>query len=88
MDKASNTLKARILVVDDEVSIVEVLKALLKREGYRVKAAVTAEEALDCLRKEKFDLMISDIRMKPTDGLQLLHEARELQSHLAVIMMT
>ena len=80
--------KARILVIDDEISIVEVLKALLKREGYSVKAAGNADEALDALRKEKFDLMISDIRMEPIDGLELLRRAREIQPHLAVIMMT
>ncbi len=80
--------KAKILVVDDEVSIIEVLKALLRREGYGVKTACSAEEALGYLDKERFDLMISDIRMRPIDGLELLRRAREVQSHLAVIMMT
>jgi len=80
--------KAKILVVDDEVSILEVLKALLRREGYSVKTACNAEEAIEVLKKDKFDLMVSDIRMRPIDGLQLLDRARELQSHMAVIMMT
>jgi len=80
--------KARILVVDDELSIVEVLKALLKREGYTVRTASDGEEALALLSKEDFDLMISDIRMKPMDGIELLRKARELHPHIAVIMMT
>jgi len=80
--------KAKILVVDDEISIIEVLKALLKREGYSVKTASSAEEAMAALGKERFDLMISDIRMRPVDGLELLRLAREVQAHLAVIMMT
>ncbi|MBT3376098.1 MAG: sigma-54-dependent Fis family transcriptional regulator [Lentisphaerae bacterium] len=80
--------KAKILVVDDEISIIEVLKALLKREGYSVKTASSADEAMAALEKEQFDLMISDIRMRPVDGLELLRLAREVQSHLAVIMMT
>ena len=80
--------KAKVLVVDDEVSIVEVLKALLSREGYDVKTASDGEEALDELRGDKFDLMISDIRMQPMDGITLLRKARELQEHLAVIMIT
>lgn len=80
--------KAKILVVDDEISIIEVLKALLKREGYSVKTASGAEEAMAALEKERFDLMISDIRMRPIDGLELLRQAREVQAHLAVIMMT
>lgn len=80
--------KAKVLVVDDEVSIVEVLKALLTREGYNVTTASDGEEALNELRKDKFDLMISDIRMQPMDGITLLRKAREMQEHLAVIMIT
>ncbi|MCF7855672.1 MAG: sigma-54 dependent transcriptional regulator [Candidatus Pacebacteria bacterium] len=80
--------KARILVVDDEVSIVEVLKALLNREGYSVSTASDGEEALEQLREDKYDLMVSDIRMQPMDGITLLREARKLQNHLGVIMIT
>jgi len=80
--------KAKILVVDDEVSIVEVLKGILRRQGYRVKTALSGEEAMACVRAEPFDLMISDIRMGGMDGLCLLEQARQEQTHLAVIMMT
>ncbi len=80
--------KAKILVVDDEISIVEVLKALLSREGYEVSTASDGEEALDQLREDKYDLMISDIRMQPMDGIALLREARKLQAHLGIIMIT
>lgn len=80
--------KPRILVVDDELSIVEVLKALLKREGYVVRTASDGAEAIGLLSKEEFALMISDIRMSPMDGITLLKKARELHPHIAVIMMT
>ena len=80
--------KAKILVVDDEVSIVEVLKGILRRQGYRVKTAISGEEAIELLRNEPFDLLISDIRMGGMDGLVLLEQARQEQAHLAVIMMT
>ncbi|MFO7821613.1 MAG: sigma-54 dependent transcriptional regulator [Lentisphaeria bacterium] len=80
--------KAKVLVVDDEISIVEVLKALLTREGYEVTTASDGEEALEALRADKFELMISDIRMQPMDGITLLQKARKLQEHLAVIMIT
>jgi len=80
--------KANILVVDDEISIVEVLKALLTREGYSITTAADGEEGLAKLREEKFDLMISDIRMQPMDGITLLRKARDLQEHLAIIMIT
>ncbi|MCK5801789.1 MAG: sigma-54-dependent Fis family transcriptional regulator [Lentisphaeria bacterium] len=80
--------KTTILVVDDEVSIVEVLKSLFRREGYRVKTACGGEEALELLQREPVDLMLSDIRMEPFDGLELLKRARDRHPHLAVIMMT
>ena len=80
--------KPRILVVDDEVSIVEVLKALLRREGYDVTTANDGEEALQVLREEKFNLLITDIRMKRMDGVTLLRMALEMQEHLAVIVVT
>jgi DNA-binding NtrC family response regulator len=80
--------KAKILVVDDEVSIIDVLKGILKRQGYSVKTAADADEALEQIRKQTFDLMISDIRMAPIDGLELLQQAKQSQPHLAVVMMT
>ena len=80
--------KPRILVVDDEVGIVEVLRAIFRREGYRVKTACDAAEALEALQQDTYQLMVSDIRMEPVDGIQLLAKARDLQPHLAVIMMT
>jgi len=80
--------KARILVVDDESSIVEVLKSLLGRAGYEVNVAGDGEQALRLIEAEKFDLMVSDVRMQPMDGITLLRKARELQEHLAIIMIT
>lgn len=81
-------IRAKVLVVDDEVSIVEVLKGIFRRQGYRVKTAGSGEEALELLASEPFDLMLSDIRMSPIGGIELLRRAKELQTHLAVIMMT
>ena len=78
----------KILVVDDELSIVEVLKTVLKRNGYSVTATDNGDSALQILKAEKFELMISDIRMKPMDGLELLINAKEIQPSLSVIMMT
>ncbi len=83
-----SNVKARILVVDDELSIVEVLKALLRREGYDVTTASTGEEALGLLREEKFDLLITDIRMHQMDGVTLMRMGLEMQEHLAVIVIT
>ncbi len=79
---------AKILIVDDELSIIDVLKALLVRQGHQVMACSSSREAQRVLRDQVFDLMITDVRMPEVDGIELLSQARDIQSHLAVIVMT
>ena len=79
---------ARILIVDDELSIIEVLKSLLSREGHSITTSGDGKDALRKLKENVFDLLITDIRMPEIDGITLLQQARELQSHLAVIVIT
>ena len=79
---------AKILIVDDELSIVEVLKSLLSREGHIISTSTDGKNALKQLREQVFDLLITDIRLPEMDGISLLRRARELQSHLAVIVIT
>jgi DNA-binding NtrC family response regulator len=80
---------ARILLVDDEPSILSVLSTLLKAEGYVVVAALGGEKARDLITSsEEFDLMISDIRMSPVNGMELLKLAHTGRPAMAVIMLT
>jgi len=78
----------KILVVDDELTIIEVLKTLLVKSGYSVTSCLNGSDALDKLREEVFDLMITDVRLPGIDGITLLKRAIDLQSHMAVIVMT
>ena len=82
------TSKPSILVVDDELHLRELLKLLLTHKGYAVEAAGDGEAALELLRERRFDLVLSDMRMEPIDGLTLMREAQRLQPGLPVIMMT
>ncbi|MBN1672805.1 MAG: response regulator, partial [Kiritimatiellae bacterium] len=77
-----------ILIVDDESSILSVLSTLLKAEGYDVVSALGGEKAQEHLRSDRFDLMITDIRMSPVSGMDLLREVHEKYSEMAVIIMT
>ncbi len=79
---------ARILLVDDEASILSVLSTLLKAEGHEVIPVLGGEKAQDVIRDQDFDLMISDIRMSPVDGMQLLKLIRREKPAVAVIMIT
>ncbi|MGC8916427.1 MAG: sigma-54-dependent transcriptional regulator [Thermoanaerobaculum sp.] len=67
---------ARILVVDDEASIRELLRIILKAEGYRVSEAGTLAEAHAQLARERFDLVVCDIYLPDGNGLELLRAAR------------
>ena len=70
---------ARILLVDDEASILSVLNTLLTVEGYQVVPIQDGNKAVEAIRNEEFDLMISDIRMSPINGIDLLKAARGIR---------
>ena len=79
---------ARILLVDDEPSILSVLSTLMKAEGHEPVSARGGDKAREILLTDSFDLMISDIRMTPVDGMELLRLARRDRPGMAVIMLT
>jgi two-component system response regulator PilR (NtrC family) len=79
---------ANILVVDDENSMREFLEIMLNKEGYQVATAAGGGEAIDLLKKSDFDLVITDIRMKEIDGLEVLKRCKELHPHTIVIMIS
>ncbi len=78
----------KVLVVDDEESIREFFEIMLKREGYEVSTAANGAEGLDRLKKERFDLVISDIQMPEMSGMELLQAAKEVDPELVVLMIT
>lgn len=78
----------RILVVDDESSIATMLVTLLSSEGYDATPALSGKSAIHLLSTEEFDLMISDIRMTPMNGMELLKHAHEHCPRMSVIMLT
>jgi len=75
-------------VIDDERSFLEMLKTLLKKEGYVVTVMSSAEDALDLLEKESFDACLCDIKMPKMDGLDFLRQMIERKIKLTVIMMS
>lgn len=78
----------RLLVVDDEHAIAELLSRHLETRGYRVSVAFDGEEALEALEKASFHLIVTDIRMPGRDGLSLLEIARQKDPVLPVIVLT
>jgi two-component system, NtrC family, response regulator PilR len=80
--------KPRILIVDDEPSMREMLRIVLRRDGYDVTVAANGKQALDVLHRERVDLLLSDIRMPDLSGVDVLRAAREANRDLVAFMMT
>jgi putative nucleotidyltransferase with HDIG domain len=78
----------KVLVVDDEEAIREVVATLLEAQGYRCTACVNGRMALEKFRQDTFDLVLSDIVMPEMDGLKLLAELRAADPDVPVIMVT
>ena len=80
--------RKRVLVVDDEESIRELLSKTLALADYDVETASDASVALERMRQGMFDLLVADLKMPGIDGLTLIRQARSLQSGLPVIIIT
>ena len=78
----------RILIVDDEEGMRRLLSRVLTREGYETSAVGSGAEALRLVASERFDLVVTDIKMPEMDGLQLLAELKEYEPSLPIIVIT
>jgi two-component system, NtrC family, response regulator PilR len=78
----------RILVVDDDKGMQDVLEIMLTRAGYQVATADDGAAALELVRKKTFDLVITDLKMPRVDGIDLLKGIKETKPGTAVILLT
>ena len=80
--------ETHVLVVDDEQSMRELLGIMLKQVGYAVTLAGGGEAAIEALKAEAFDLIITDLRMRKVDGLAVLRAAKEHSPRTVVLVVT
>jgi len=80
--------RTRILIVDDEEIVRESLSAWLEKDGYTLATAPDGETALDRIRKERWSILLVDLKMPGIDGLQVLEEARKVLPEAAAVIMT
>jgi two-component system response regulator (stage 0 sporulation protein F) len=81
-------LLGRILIVDDEAPVLDVLSEYFATQGYTVETAPNGAEALAAVQRARPDLVLLDVRMPGMDGVEVLRKLRDLDRALAVIMVT
>ncbi len=89
-------LPVKVLIVDDEEGIRESLRTLLLRDGFAVETAASAAEALDKLRRSRFALLLTDLRLNPVrkelsngvDGIELSRRAKAVSARILSIIIT
>jgi two-component system response regulator PilR (NtrC family) len=87
-ERPTNDSKVRILIVDDEPSMREMLRIVLRRDGYDVQLADSGREAITQLRQNNFDLLLSVIKMPDVSGVDVLRVAKEINRDVVAFMMT
>ncbi|MCK4422875.1 MAG: sigma-54-dependent Fis family transcriptional regulator, partial [Candidatus Omnitrophica bacterium] len=80
--------KGKIVIVDDELSMVEFLSNMLIQDGYQVESTTDGKQAIDLVRANSPDIVISDIKMSPLNGLQILKQVKQINPEINVIMIT
>jgi DNA-binding NtrC family response regulator len=80
--------KHKILIIDDEPDIVEVLVARLEAMGFHAVGYTKARKALDELKKDTFSVLITDLKMPEMDGMEVLKEAKKIDPDIEVIIFT
>lgn len=88
VEAAPKSAHPRVLVVDDEASIRDLLAKTLALAEYEVDTAADAASALSRVREAEYDLLIADLRMPGMDGLTLIRQVKKLRAELPVIIIT
>jgi DNA-binding response OmpR family regulator len=84
----ANKISYKVLVVDDEPSVSDLLRDLLKKENHLVQCVASGEEALDRISGEDFDVVLLDIKLSGMSGLETLKKIKEVKPNVVVIMTT
>ena len=80
--------KAKVMVIDDEKIVGDMAKLSLEQDGYNVETFLNADRALARLKEEEFDVVVTDLKMKGIDGMEVLKTVRSLYPKTQVIMIT
>lgn len=79
---------AKILIVDDEDVVLKSCLRVLQKMDYEIETAYSGQVALDCLEKQSFDIVVTDLMMPGMDGMQLLEEIKKRYPKTVVVIFT
>jgi DNA-binding NtrC family response regulator len=78
----------KILIIDDDDLVLKSFKIILEKEGYEVFTSASGVEAAGMIKKERYHLILTDLMMEAVDGLTILKEAKKIDPHVVVIIVT
>ncbi len=78
----------KIIVVDDDVIMLQAIKTMLTKNGYEVFATTDAQDALDTIEEEEYNLIISDIMMPYVSGIELLSSIKKINKNIPIIIIS
>ena len=80
--------KLKILIVDDEKAVADILGSLIEIDGHKVSVTYDAPKALEIYQKDKFDVVLADISMPGMDGIDLTQKLLEIDKNAKVVVIT
>ncbi len=83
-----NKPKAHILIVDDEADLRTLLRHILTAQGYQITDAEDGEEAIELIKRQKFDIALLDIQMPNINGIQVLKYIKDHSPQTKAVMLT
>jgi DNA-binding NtrC family response regulator len=78
----------KVMVIDDEKIVGDMARLALEQDGFYVETFLSGEPALERLKNEKFDVVVTDLKMKGIDGMEVLRTVKRLYPETKVIMIT
>ncbi len=89
-ERSRSSVKARVLVVDDEASVIRILHRMLVREGYDILSAQSVEEAIPLLQEHRghIDILLTDLALPTSDGFEMLRQAQERDPRMVRIVIS
>ena len=79
-------MRSRVLIVDDELDVLNVMKEMLDRLGFESSAVTSSVKAIELVKDTQFDLIITDLIMPDGNGLELIHKIRSLKQGIPIII--